>query len=96
MAYNPHNKRSRASFEKEDISPYLVYGTPLPPPDPKSKPQDVNLPIWKQEVVDERGRKRLHGAFTGGYSAGYFNTVGSKEGDGHHRHSHPRVPTAPK
>lgn len=29
---------------------------------------------------DERGRKRLHGAFTGGWSAGYFNTVGSKEG----------------
>ncbi|EGG18338.1 putative G-patch-containing protein [Cavenderia fasciculata] len=38
------------------------------------------LPVWKQEVTDERGRKRFHGAFTGGYSAGYFNTVGSKEG----------------
>ena len=25
-------------------------------------------------------RKRFHGAFTGGFSAGYFNTVGSKEG----------------
>jgi len=32
------------------------------------------------QVRDERGRKRLHGAFTGGFSAGYFNTVGSKEG----------------
>lgn len=31
-------------------------------------------------VTDERGRRRFHGAFTGGYSAGYFNTVGSKEG----------------
>ena len=29
---------------------------------------------------DEKGRRRLHGAFTGGFSAGYFNTVGSKEG----------------
>lgn len=38
------------------------------------------VPVWKQEVTDERGRKRLHGAFTGGFSAGYFNTVGSKEG----------------
>jgi hypothetical protein len=28
------------------------------------------VPIWKQEVTDERGRKRLHGAFTGGFSAG--------------------------
>jgi len=33
-----------------------------------------------QEVLDSEGRRRLHGAFTGGFSAGYFNTVGSKEG----------------
>jgi G patch domain-containing protein 1 len=38
------------------------------------------VPLWKQEVRDEKGRRRLHGAFTGGFSAGYFNTVGSKEG----------------
>lgn len=31
-------------------------------------------------VTDEEGRRRFHGAFTGGFSAGYFNTVGSKEG----------------
>ena len=37
-------------------------------------------PLWKQEVVDAEGRRRFHGAFTGGYSAGYFNTVGSAEG----------------
>ena len=29
---------------------------------------------------DKQGRQRFHGAFTGGFSAGYFNTVGSKEG----------------
>ena len=39
------------------------------------------MPLWKQEVRDEKGRRRLHGAFTGGFSAGYFNTVGSKEGE---------------
>ncbi|ORZ06474.1 hypothetical protein BCR42DRAFT_456442 [Absidia repens] len=38
------------------------------------------LPAWKQEARDEQGRRRFHGAFTGGFSAGYFNTVGSKEG----------------
>ncbi|KAK6921097.1 G patch domain-containing protein, N-terminal [Dillenia turbinata] len=38
------------------------------------------LPPWKQEVIDEEGRRRFHGAFTGGFSAGYYNTVGSKEG----------------
>ncbi|KAF5807364.1 putative G patch domain-containing protein [Helianthus annuus] len=38
------------------------------------------LAPWKQEVRDEEGRRRFHGAFSGGFSAGYFNTVGSKEG----------------
>jgi G patch domain-containing protein 1 len=33
-----------------------------------------------QEVTDAQGRRRFHGAFTGGFSAGYFNTVGSAEG----------------
>lgn len=31
-------------------------------------------------VTDDQGRQRFHGAFTGGFSAGYFNTVGSVEG----------------
>ena len=34
----------------------------------------------QQIATDEQGRRRFHGAFTGGFSAGYFNTVGSKEG----------------
>ena len=29
---------------------------------------------------DEKGRRRFHGAFTGGFSAGYRNTVGSEAG----------------
>lgn len=41
---------------------------------------DARLPEWKQKVVDSRGNARFHGAFTGGFSAGYHNTVGSKEG----------------
>ena len=32
------------------------------------------------QAKDSKGRPRFHGAFTGGFSAGYFNTVGSKEG----------------
>ncbi|KAJ1366428.1 hypothetical protein KIN20_027088 [Parelaphostrongylus tenuis] len=36
--------------------------------------------IQDQIVTDEQGRRRFHGAFTGGFSAGYYNTVGSKEG----------------
>ncbi|KAI9790290.1 MAG: hypothetical protein M1816_005315 [Peltula sp. TS41687] len=76
-------KRSRAIYEADlqaQQSPYVIYGTPLPPLDPDVRDDGSYVPIWKQEVTDERGRKRLHGAFTGGFSAGYFNTVGSKEG----------------
>ncbi|ODH25614.1 hypothetical protein ACO22_05207 [Paracoccidioides brasiliensis] len=74
-------KRSRATFEDESLhSPYAVYGTPLPPYDPEARDDGSYVPVWKQEVRDDWGRKRLHGAFTGGFSAGYFNTVGSKEG----------------
>lgn len=29
---------------------------------------------------DKQGRRRFHGAFTGGFSAGFFNSVGSLEG----------------
>ncbi|RYO75090.1 hypothetical protein DL764_010586 [Monosporascus ibericus] len=76
-------KRSRAAFEADlqaQQSPYVLFGTPLPPLDPDVRDDGSYVPVWKQEVRDERGRKRLHGAFTGGWSAGYFNTVGSKEG----------------
>lgn len=34
----------------------------------------------EQYVLDKQGRRRFHGAFTGGFSAGYYNTVGTKEG----------------
>lgn len=30
--------------------------------------------------MDKYGRRRFHGAFTGGFSAGFFNSVGSLEG----------------
>jgi len=39
-----------------------------------------SLPVWQQEPTDSQGRKRFHGAFTGGFSAGYYNTVGSEVG----------------
>ncbi|PLB34638.1 putative G-patch domain protein [Aspergillus candidus] len=76
-------KRTRSAFEADlqaHESPYAFYGTPLPPLDAGTRDDGSYKPVWQQEVTDDRGRKRLHGAFTGGYSAGYFNTVGSKEG----------------
>ncbi|KOS22728.1 G patch domain-containing protein 1 [Escovopsis weberi] len=76
-------KRSRATFEADNNknnshAPYALFGTPLP--DEGERDDGSYLPLWKQDVRDEKGRRRLHGAFTGGWSAGYFNTVGSKEG----------------
>jgi hypothetical protein len=65
----------------------VYYGTPLeqevacPYYASRAGPRDaakaVALPVHKQQVRDDQGRQRLHGAFTGGYSAGFFNTVGS-------------------
>ncbi|KAK5739808.1 hypothetical protein LTR17_005094 [Elasticomyces elasticus] len=66
-------KRARDDASPPPHAPYALYGTPL-------TSTSAYIPEWKQEVLDDRGRKRLHGAFTGGFSAGYYNTVGSKEG----------------
>lgn len=66
MAY----KRSRSTFEADSNSSYVKYGTALPPLDPDTRGDGSYVPVWKQEATDEQGRKRLHGAFTGGFSAG--------------------------
>uniref|UniRef100_A0A3Q1IT03 G-patch domain-containing protein n=1 Tax=Anabas testudineus TaxID=64144 RepID=A0A3Q1IT03_ANATE len=59
---------------------FVTYGTPLEPLE-EGRPLKKPIPLHEQTVKDEKGRyKRFHGAFTGGFSAGYFNTVGSKEG----------------
>ncbi|KAK7031616.1 hypothetical protein R3P38DRAFT_821959 [Favolaschia claudopus] len=71
LGVDPSSARANESF--------CLIGTPLPPLE-KSKDTGEFVPLWKQDVRDEKGRRRLHGAFTGGFSAGYFNTVGSKEG----------------
>lgn len=47
---------------------YVLLGTELPPD--KDSDDGAFVPEWKQTVTDERGRRRLHGAFTGGFSAG--------------------------
>lgn len=51
---------------------YLIVGERIKKP----------VPLQEQTVKDAKGRyQRFHGAFTGGFSAGYFNTVGTKEGE---------------
>nr|XP_055061856.1 G patch domain-containing protein 1 isoform X1 [Misgurnus anguillicaudatus] len=59
---------------------FVTFGTPLEPLE-EDEPIRKPIPVHEQTVKDEKGRyKRFHGAFAGGFSAGYFNTVGSKEG----------------
>lgn len=60
-----------------------IYGTEFDELDQeqaKLGPQKKPTAIQDQIATDEHGKRRFHGAFTGGFSAGYWNTVGSKEG----------------
>lgn len=65
-------------MKQRHLADLVLYGTPFPASE-EADPKKF-VPVWKQQATDEKGRKRFHGAFTGGFSAGYFNTVGSKEG----------------
>lgn len=65
----------------------LLYGTPLNRVLEDDQRNDVNSFSNKrsrinqqQTVRDSSGRQRFHGAFTGGFSAGYYNTVDTAEG----------------
>lgn len=57
-----------------------IVGTPLPSVSSGKRDPNELKPIWQQEARDAQGRRRFHGAFTGGWSAGYYNTVGSEHG----------------
>ncbi|TIC59614.1 CNH-domain-containing protein [Wallemia mellicola] len=70
----------QAAAQASSNENFCLVGTPLPSLVDSKKDKNEYQPIWQQEVLDEQGRRRFHGAFTGGFSAGYFNTVGSKEG----------------
>ncbi|XP_046552577.1 LOW QUALITY PROTEIN: G patch domain-containing protein 1-like [Haliotis rubra] len=68
-----------APMDSDEEDSFVTLGTPLEiyeDDEARKKPVSVSdLP-----AKDSRGRPRFHGAFTGGFSAGFFNTVGSKEG----------------
>jgi G patch domain-containing protein 1 len=52
-------------------APYVFIGSAIRNPKEESE---------KQQAQQNKIPKRFHGAFTGGFTAGYHNTVGSKEG----------------
>ena len=73
------HRRSRQQESSDEEEELGLLGTPVDiPEDPEVSKKPI--PLHEQVVTDDRGRRRFHGAFTGGFSAGYFNTVGSKEG----------------
>jgi G patch domain-containing protein 1 len=63
----PHGQRKGSALSQ--------HGAPQLPP---TRLRLCTANVLPQEVTDEQGRRRFHGAFTGGFSAGYYNTVGSK------------------
>nr|CAG4641457.1 EOG090X013U [Eurycercus lamellatus] len=65
---------------KEEPDDYVYYGNSLAPLEEDEIGGKKPIRIEDQEVRDENGRRRFHGAFTGGFSAGYYNTVDTKEG----------------
>ncbi|KAG4070149.1 hypothetical protein HA402_013392 [Bradysia odoriphaga] len=56
------------------------YGTALPELPADVIPTKKPITVADQIAVDANGKRRFHGAFTGGFSAGFWNTVGSLEG----------------
>ncbi len=72
---------SDEDYGDDEVETAIVYGTPLDPLDEESVAKKKKpIAIEDQIVTDENGRRRFHGAFTGGFSAGYFNTVGTRDG----------------
>lgn len=96
MASSSRSRGAAAAAAAEpdsDEDDYVFYGTKHDeeglttalPSGTKADPATLrSLPVHQQTATDEQGRKRFHGAFTGGFSAGYYNTVGSKVGTREH------------
>lgn len=64
----------------EDDGTYVRIGTVVEQPVEDEEISLKPVRVEDQTVKDAQGRRRFHGAFTGGFSAGYYNTVGTKEG----------------
>ncbi|KAL4708642.1 hypothetical protein ACJJTC_008168 [Scirpophaga incertulas] len=69
------------SGSESDGENFTCYGTPLDPIDTDEVPSKRKFQdAPDQYAVDANGKRRFHGAFTGGFTAGYGNTVGTPEG----------------
>ncbi|RZF48277.1 hypothetical protein LSTR_LSTR006244 [Laodelphax striatellus] len=67
-------------MDSDSDDDFVVYGTRRELDEDDIVARKRPKSIADQTVKDKQGRQRFHGAFTGGFSAGFFNTVGSVEG----------------
>ncbi|XP_041975543.1 G patch domain-containing protein 1 homolog isoform X2 [Aricia agestis] len=75
------SRKGVMSGSESDEENVIKYGTPLEPYDEDEIPSKRKFQQPSdQYAVDTHGRRRFHGAFTGGFSAGYGNSVGTPEG----------------
>jgi len=72
------SKKPSAEYEanhgggsNSNSAPLVAFGNTLPALDSETRNNKSYVPVWKQEVTEEDGRKRGYGAFTRGFSAGY-------------------------
>ena len=65
---------------EDDPDHFVIYGNALPTLEEEEASAKKMKPIYVEDQVatDDQGRRRFHGAFTGGFSAGFFNTAGRK------------------
>ena len=80
-----HYIEAKKMSDEEDDDTFVTIGTPFQPLEEDEGGEERKLVYARQRKPGEtyrerKERQRFHGAFTGGFSAGYFNTVGSKEG----------------
>ncbi|KII67671.1 G patch domain-containing protein 1 [Thelohanellus kitauei] len=78
--YEHEDKSDENKKKFTDTNEYVVFGTPIELNEEELETGKKKMRISDQVATDERGRRRFHGAFTGGFSAGFFNSCGSKEG----------------
>lgn len=66
-------------MDSDEEETFICLGNPL---EQINEDAPLKKPVFVGDltVKDNKGRQRFHGAFTGGFSAGYFNSVGSKDG----------------
>jgi len=64
----------------DDEDDYVAFGVALKPLEEADNIRKKPIAVEEQIVRDVNGIRRFHGAFTGGFSAGHFNTVNTPQG----------------